>query len=121
MSHVALAEHICEICGSKHTHNTEILIHKQLRDIPEDKRVTGFGLCKEHDALFQKGFLALVGAVPPEKGNRLQIEEAVRTGAIIHIKRELFNERFDAEVPESLPMVFVDDEVVEIVASWVKE
>ena len=35
MSHVAMAQHICQVCGSVHEHNTEVLLHKKLKDIPE--------------------------------------------------------------------------------------
>lgn len=118
---IAISEHICEVCGVKHTHNTEVLIHKRLRDIPEDKRVTGYGLCKEHERLFEEGYIALVGALEPAGNTRVKLEDAHRTGAVIHMKRDVFKATFDTEIADDLPMVFVDDEVVALVTGWFKD
>ena len=113
MSHVAMAEHICPICLTKHTYNTEILLHKQLKDIPEDRRVTGYGLCEEHQRLADEGYIALVEATAPKEGNTLKQEEALRTGRIAHLKRDVFSEVFDQEAPD-LDMVFVDVGVLDM-------
>ena len=115
---VAMSEHICQVCCKCHTHNTEILIHKNLRDIPEDKRVTGWGLCEEHDRLFNEGYIALVGALAPEGSTTLKEEDAHRTGDIIHMKRTVFKETFDANISDDLPMVFVEPEVVKMITGW---
>lgn len=114
--YIALSEHICEICGVTHTHNTEVLIHRNLRSIPEDKRVTGFGLCKEHDELNQKGYLALIGVSNAEGLNkskdRLKMQEAERTGECIHIRRNVFHDIFDTVVEDHIKMVFVTPDVI---------
>ena len=118
---IVMAEHVCDICGKRHTHNAEILIHKNLRAIPQDKRVTGWGLCEEHDRLFNEGYIALVGALAPKSGTTLKNEDAHRTGDIIHLKREVFKETFDANISDDLPMVFVEPEVVKLITGWFNE
>ena len=118
---VAMAEHVCGICCKRHTHNTELLIHKKLRDIPKDERLLGWGLCEEHDRLFNEGYVALVGALAPKSGNMLNNEDAHRTGDIIHLKREVFKNTFDANIPDDLPMVFIEPEVVKVVTGWFNE
>lgn len=113
MSHVAMAEHICPVCLNKHTHNTKILLHKRLGNIPKDKRVTGYGLCEEHQRLADEGYIALVEAQAPEESNTLKQEDALRTGRIAHLKRDAFAEVFDQEAPD-LDMVFVNEGVLDI-------
>ena len=106
MSHVAIAEHICPICSNKHTHNTEILIHKRLKDIPKDKRITGYSLCEEHQELADKGYIALVEASNGTEGGTLTLQNAERTGRLVHVKRDVFNDLFNVEAPD-LGMIFV--------------
>ena len=115
---IVMAEHVCDICGKRHTHNAEILIHKNLRAIPQDKRVTGWGLCEEHDRLFNEGYIALVGAHAPKGATTLKAGDAHRTGDIVHLKRAAFEETFDSAIPDDLPMVFVEPEVVKVVTGW---
>lgn len=116
MSHVAMAEHICVVCGTKHTHNTEILIHKQLKDIPKDERITGYGLCEEHQRLADEGYIALVEVQALKEGNTLKQEEALRTGRIAHLKRDKFSEVFDQGAPD-LDMIFVGVGVLDVLES----
>ena len=98
---IAIATHLCPICGDEHEHNTEILIHKGLGNIDPNKRCTGYGLCEEHDKLHKDGFVAMV-AIDPDKstlganGNYV-FEEAYRTGDMVHIRVEVFNELFNTE------------------------
>lgn len=114
MSYVAMAESICPVCGTKHTDSGELLIDKRLKDIPKDKRLTGYHLCKEHQDLADKGFIALVG-VDPEKsqvgGDTLKMENAHRTGNIAHLKREAFSGIFGTECPDR-EMMFCEDAVI---------
>lgn len=114
---VAMAEHICPICGCKHTHNTEVLIDKHLREIPEDKRVTGYGLCEEHQKLFDDGFVALIPVtnIPTEDTNAtLNFNDADRIGGFIHLRKTVFNDIFNTEVSAEQELVFVDKEVCDM-------
>jgi hypothetical protein len=136
--HVAIMKVMCPVCGIVHEGNA-ILLSKKLRHgkngpefEPLPKKVREepmeYQLCPEHQQAFDAGFLALVGTDPEksshtetEDGTRLKLEDAHRTGSIALIKREKFelmcNRSFDPE----LPMIFVDQEVIESILSDYKE
>lgn len=114
---VAMAEHVCPICGIKHTYGTEILLHKQLKKIPKDQRVTGYGLCEEHQKLLDDGYIALVAVnnAPTQADNAvLKVENADRTGDILHLRKTIFNEMFNTTISDEQKFVFIDKEVCEI-------
>ena len=115
---VAMAEHICPVCNKTHTHNTEILIDKRLKDIPEDKRVTGMSLCEEHQKLADDGFICIIvvdeskSEISPD--GTLKPENAHRTGDVLHVRRVMFNELVNAEIPEKQEIVFGSQELFDI-------
>lgn len=113
---VAIAQKICPVCGITHEHNTEILLDKRLQDIPKDKRITGYGLCEEHDKQFKNGFIALVVADESkskinkkEDGtiDKLTMENAHRTGDIVHMRYNVFTKMFDTKIPKTQEMLFI--------------
>lgn len=112
MSYVAMETLQCPICGDIHSHNAGILIHKRLRNIPKDQTLTGHGLCEEHDKLFKEGYIAMIVVSNPS-GEKLTLKEAVRTGDLIHIKKELASRMFE-NFPENLPFVFIEKELFEL-------
>ncbi len=102
------------MCGTKHESN-EILIHKKLKDIPEDKRITGYELCPEHQKLHEDGYIALVVAkrYSTDGRTRMKLGEGDRTGEIVHMKRAVFSKLFDVdEEVASLEMIYIDEEVL---------
>ncbi len=113
---IVMAEHICQICNKTHTHNTEILLHKQLRAIPKDKRLTGYSLCAEHAKLFEDGYVALVGCDESKstflKNGNMDPAGAYRSGDIMHIKRSIWNDIFDMPVDEKQEFVFCDEDAI---------
>ena len=113
--YVAMAEHICPVCCVKHTFDTEILIHKNLRSIPEDKRITGWGLCEEHARLKNEGYVALVGCDEAKSkkspNGNIMPEDAYRIGDIAHLRKSAFEHVFNSAPPEGMA-VFCDVEVI---------
>jgi hypothetical protein len=107
-----MEQHVCLICGT--TFETgAILLDRRLRATLEMHTLTGWGLCPEHQALFDKGFVALVEFDPaqsgaPLPGDRLRPEQAHRTGAVLHMRREAFAQIFGALADTELPFVFVE-------------
>jgi len=112
---VKMEQKICPLCGVTHTHDTGILMHKQMRNIKDEDTITGYGLCEEHDKLHEDGFIALVECENPQDDSRthLKMGEANRTGRFIHIKRKVLREMIDIEVPDKLPMMFTTVEVID--------
>ena len=122
---VAMGEHVCPVCGIKHTYNTEILIDKRLRKIPENKRVTGYGLCEEHDKLYQDGYIALI-VIDESKSTfknngDASFENAYRTGDIAHLKRDVFTDMFDTDIKDDQEIVFIDKEVFNLLKQKAEE
>lgn len=111
-SHVSLEQHVCLVCAT-HFETGTILLDKRLRATLERYTLTGWGLCPEHQALFDQGFVALVEFDParsgsPLPGDRFKPEQAYRTGVLAHLRREVFSEVFRTSLDPQLPMVFVE-------------
>jgi hypothetical protein len=116
-SHVSMEQHVCLVCGMKFETGA-ILFDRRLRAALERFTLTGWGLCPAHQALFDKGFVALVEFDPaqsgsPLPGDRLRPEQAYRTGSVLHMRREPFAEIFNVSVDFKLPFVFVEIGAIE--------
>lgn len=114
---VAQAKHVCPVCGKVHTHDTEILIHKKLRTIPEDLGPTATSLCQEDAELFQNGYVALVAiANPPlgESGAKIKNTDAERTGDVVHIPYDIAEQLFESTMDRTIPIAFVPQSVVDM-------
>jgi len=111
--YVKMGKHACKVCNCLFD-SGEILLHRNLRAIPEDKTVTGFGLCPEHQKLFNEGYVALI-VIDESKsrmnGGNVKPKDAHRTGMIIHMRREVMKEMFDLDLSTIKEMLFVDEEV----------
>ncbi len=117
--YIVLEKKICPVCGRIHTHAAGIIIHTHFKSIPEDKQVTGWGMCEEHAKLHDDGFVALVAIDENQstheegKPNSYHPNDVYRTGPIAHLKRDRFNIIFNVEAPESL-LVFCEEDVITI-------
>ena len=118
--YVKIADHQCPICGTIHKHDTELLIHKNLKSIETDDDgivVTGMSLCEEHDKLFKEGYVALIVVNPPENLNdvsheeKLSLIDAERTGDLCHVRRSVFNDMMNANIEDNTPLIFIDPEL----------
>lgn len=106
-SGVAMEMASCPVCGQEHP--IGVLVHKQFK--PIENQVTQIRMCPEHQALADKGYVALVG-VAPEKSKP---EQGVfyRTGEVMHMADRMFKEIFPGmEYPEGLPVCHVEQEVI---------
>jgi hypothetical protein len=110
-SHVSLEAHVCPVCGKKHQTNS-ILLDKRLRASMEKETVTGYGMCGPCEELNKRGYIALVEVDNKGTGDTMKMENANRTGRIAHLRRTVFNQIFNTTVSATLPMVFVDSEVI---------
>jgi hypothetical protein len=108
-----LGEAVCEVCGIVHSHTNTILLSKTLRSIPKDKRIVGYELCEPCSKLNEDGYLALavVHECSTRGKDKLKQEDADRTGDIMHIRRTMFHEMFDTNIPDTLAMVFISVEL----------
>jgi len=116
-SHVSLEQHVCLVCGVSFDTGS-ILLDKRLRASMQRHTVTGWGLCPEHQRLFDAGFVALVEWDPQRSGStagsgRMQPEQAYRTGRLAHLKRDVFAQVFNVPVAADQSCVFVEPGVIE--------
>lgn len=113
-SHVSMEQQVCIVCGIPFDTGS-ILLDKRLKNSMEKHTVTGWGLCPEHENLFDDGYVALVG-VSNKHGTEINLKQdtAERTGEIIHVSRTALNRMLGEELPSKLPMVWADEELMEV-------
>jgi hypothetical protein len=115
-SHVSLEQHVCLVCGVPFDTGA-ILLDKRLRASMERHTATGWGLCPEHQKLFDDGYVALVECDPQRSraggSDRMKPEQAYRTGRLAHLRRTVFADVFNVPVEDKQPCVFVEPGVIE--------
>jgi len=118
-SYVTVEKNRCMVCGKDYDTGA-ILMDLRLRDKFDHSTLTGNGLCPEHEKLHKDGYIALVECDPEKStptGHTIKPENAYRTGVLIHMRRTVARELFNTDIPDSLPMMFIDpDAVAEIKA-----
>lgn len=117
-SYVTMEHKVCPACG-KEFETGALLLDKGLRDRFDKETVTGWGLCPEDALKVTEGYVILVGATAPEGKNRLQVDEAERTGDLMYLRREVAEDMFN--IPKVPDMVFVDPEVVTMLTKMAAE
>lgn len=123
-SYVTLEQRACKVCGC--AYDTEsLLIDTRLRDRFEMNTLTGWGLCPEHQKLFDDGYLAIV-AVDETKSSRNENGEitpvgAWRLGEIAHLRQEMAEKVFSAPMRDKNgnrhELVFCELSVIEYLKS----
>lgn len=116
-SHVSLERHVCVVCGVAYD-TGDILLDRRLRATLGYYTTTGWGLCTEHQRLFDEGFVALVACDPqrsgrPSETGHLKPEQAYRTGQLAHMKHGVFARVFNRPIAADQVCVFVDPGIIE--------
>ncbi len=112
-NYVAMEKNVCPICCTQFETNA-ILLHKQLKNIPEEATVTGYSLCPDCKARSEE-YIALVECDPTRSNvsvNKAKMQDVHRTGRLIHIRRSVA-ERLFTGIDTSIPMMWIDPEVWE--------
>jgi len=124
-SHVSMEQKQCPVCGIVFDSGAILLdtriVNGKLRESMEHDTITGYGLCPEHQELFDKGYIALVEATSPSSGANLKPHEANRTGIICYLRREIADDVFNVKLSETIPMVFVEPGVIEKLQSMMEK
>lgn len=95
-SHVTLEQHICPVC-CKQEDSGAILLDRRLRPRFERTTLTGWGLCKEHQELCDKGYVALV-VIDEKKSTDRSPNGVWRTGDCAHVKVEVAEKMFTSPI-----------------------
>lgn len=110
-SHVSLEINQCPVCTNKFDTGA-ILLDKRLQDSLERETLTGLGICPDCQTKLDDNFIALIEVdnPPDDSKERLQIDEANRTGNIAWLKRHIA-ERMFQNVNLEGPFFFIDKDV----------
>ncbi len=100
-SYVSMEQKLCPVCGETHGTNA-ILLDRRLRPSMERDTVTGYALCLKCQKLKDDGFIALIVC----KNQPTKLEEADRTGEIIHLKKSVCDKMFN--IPMTKELAFID-------------
>jgi hypothetical protein len=114
-SYVSLEQRVCLVCGTSFD-TGNLLLDKRLRASMKRHTATGWGLCPEHQKLFDDGFVALVECDPQRSGSpaggRMKPEQAYRTGRVAHLRRTAFAQVFNVPIEDKQACVFVEPGVL---------
>lgn len=115
-SHVSLEQRLCVVCAARFDTGS-LLLDKRLRASMKQYTVIGWGLCADHQKLFDEGFVALIECDPlrsgaPEADGNLKPERAYRTGRLAHLSRESFLRLFNLPLQDKQACVFVEPGVI---------
>lgn len=118
-SHVSMEQEKCLVCAKDFDTGT-IILDRRLKNSLESKTLTGWGLCPEHDALYKSGYITLIGADYSKSDHlpngNVKPEGAYRTGDVLHVKFELFEDICNVPRGDS-PVMFCDPAVIEHIKS----
>ena len=123
-NYVAVVTAVCPVCGAVHDTNELVLHKRMMKMFPPSGRTKPmqYELCNEHSKLFNDGYIAAVGIDTAKstvgKTGNIGLDDAWRTGRILHIKSKLWDNIFNVDKPvdadgKLLPMLFVDDAVID--------
>lgn len=89
-SYVTMEHRVCPVCTKQHASGA-LLLDRSLRNTFEKDTVTGWGLCEDHQAQFDDGYIFLIGA-DPEKSTRnpdgsMSLDGAARTGEVVALRK----------------------------------
>ena len=114
-SYVTMEQHQCPVCGVIEDSGS-ILMDRSLRDTHEHHTLTGYGLCKEHQAQFDDRYVFLVAADPDKSPRNINgtvsMDKAHRTGEIATIRRNVAEQMFNHPIPAH-GVMFCDPEIIE--------
>ncbi|MBN9331767.1 ATPase [Comamonas sp.] len=115
-SYVSLEQRVYLACGTSFD-TGNLLLDKRLRASMKRYTTTGWGLCPEHQKLFDDGFVALVECDPERSGSRadgrLKPEQAYRTGRVAHLRRTAFAQVFNVPIAAEQACIFVEPGVLD--------
>jgi hypothetical protein len=115
LNYVGMGVHICPVCLKEH--DEVVLIDKCLRPTLKRRNFVGWALCTEHEELWQNGYIALIECT---NSQQTTLEGAERTGAVAHVRKEVWPHIFNTPVPNT-PIAFVQQGVIDRLQAMVSK
>lgn len=106
-NYVGMGVHVCPVCLKEH--DLIVRIGKSLRPTLEKRNFMGWAMCAEHEERRCEGYIALIECSDDRQPT---LENAKRTGAIGHVRKEAWPLIFNVPAPDT-PIVFVEQGVIE--------
>jgi len=117
-SYVTMEQKMCPVCGKEHDTNA-LLLDQRRRECFEMKTTT-YGQC---DKCKKKGYVTML-AIDPNKsvvdGATIHVNNAHKTGEVIHLRKKVFTKIFNASLPPD-DMCYVKPEVVTMLKKMKKK
>ena len=110
-SYVTMEQKICPVCGITFDTNA-ILMDKRLMNVFDMHTITGYEFCPDCEGKRKEGYVALIVIKTPStttSENRVMMEDACRTGEIVHVKRDALKTILN--VPPEDDIMFIDTEL----------
>lgn len=102
-SHVSMAQRQCVVCGCLFD-TGEILLHKRLAQVLDDHTVVGPGVCPEHQAKIDEGYILCIEA--DRRGE-------VRTSRLAMLRAERWPDIFNVPAPAH-SICFIDHDTFDM-------
>ena len=112
-SHVSMEQKICLVTGLPFDSGA-ILLDKRMRASMKRNTVTGWGISPEVQEKIDEGYIALVGIDISKsivKNERIQPEEAYRTGNIAYLRRSVLQTLMPGT--QAVDWTFVEDSFID--------
>ena len=109
-SHVGMGQEYCPVCLEKT--DEVVLLDKRLRNSLTNENFMGFKMCHEHKRLYAEKYIAMVCIDEDKSPRPFSLTTAVRTGTIMHIRKEVYEKMFDIPAPENdFNIAFCEEEL----------
>ena len=105
-SHVGMGYTVCPVCLTEH--DEVVLLDMRLKNSLEQRQATGWGMCPDCADKKAEGYIALIGAANEPRS----LNDAVRTGDIVHIRSSVWPDIFNTPTPDK-GIAFVPTEVID--------
>lgn len=116
-SHVGMGYALCPVCGKKHDETVLLQTRMGLPPKLNRENFTGWALCPEDKAKRDEGYVAMVVVTNQDQPT---LENANRTGEVLHIRASVWPRIFNVPVP-SEGLAFIDTEAAAKIKAMVGE
>lgn len=122
-SYVTLETHVCPVCGKEHQ-TGDLLLDRRLQNKFDRETVTGFSICFDCEKQYDGKIIFIEidrwkSGSPDPKTDRINPNEAFRTGTVFGIRESVARELFSGT--ELGPINYVDSDVTEYVMSLMEK
>jgi hypothetical protein len=98
-SYVSIEQKVCHVC-TKVYDTDSLLMDKRLKPTFDMRTVTGYGICPEHTKVIADGYVIMIECSNAHEGDRMETQEANRTGRVGYVNKEAFAHVMEVPPPK---------------------